>query len=585
MTHFFFALPRPQRFSAVEFTVRRLTALGNRLSVGFAEWGPGPEARRAELLAAETPDLRLLRLSDPQDAWQSAQRWITSRSTGSPIYRHLLSSLPAAPDAQAANEALDADLIIATDFPLHPLGPPRLAATAAAKGIPFLFLETAPLETGRPSALRPTAALCRTEATKRALVDAGLPLTSIRQVAPLDETVSDPAGSTVDMLLEAANLSPTPPSRLGQALKPATWVLAQAAFRKEKGRKKPASAPGSILAPDPRRAFGPVDAADSPNRLTEEDATAALSRLAASNLPILVGPWTAEVGFEILYWVPFLRRSLARFDIAPERVVVASRGGPKDWYRGLFGDYSEVLDLVDAEEFKSLTQARNASAGGQKPLMFDRLDLLTVDRAKELRNTDAIDWLHPAFMFRLFRGYWQQKLPGRFYDKHTKPLRLPPPLASEVDLPGGYTVVRFYASTSFPDTAENRRFTTDLIAKLAETRPVVILETGLSLDEHAELPAAAAANVIRIGAGIPARENLDFQTRIIANADLFVGTYGGLSYVAGMYGVPCLAIWSDHSGWRPIHLETADRVFKELDVSFSQISTQSARRLLGLSLI
>jgi ADP-heptose:LPS heptosyltransferase len=143
--------------------------------------------------------------------------------------------------------------------------------------------------------------------------------------------------------------------------------------------------------------------------------------------------------------------------------------------------------------------------------------------------------------------------------------------------------VRFYSSTSFPNDSENRRFVGELVARLAETRPVVVVETGLTMDEHEEVPAAVAANVIRLGRDMAARDNLDLQSRIVANADLFVGTYGGLSYVAGFYGVPSLAIWSAHSGWRPIHLETADRVFKNLDVSFSQMSTEAARRVLGLA--
>ena len=43
--------------------------------------------------------------------------------------------------------------------------------------------------------------------------------------------------------------------------------------------------------------------------------------------PLIVGPWLGEVGYEILYWVPFLRwvKSYRPFD--PERLVIVSRGG------------------------------------------------------------------------------------------------------------------------------------------------------------------------------------------------------------------------------------------------------------------
>ena len=32
-----------------------------------------------------------------------------------------------------------------------------------------------------------------------------------------------------------------------------------------------------------------------------------LAALASKPEPILVGPWLGEVGFELLYWIPFLR--------------------------------------------------------------------------------------------------------------------------------------------------------------------------------------------------------------------------------------------------------------------------------------
>ena len=37
------------------------------------------------------------------------------------------------------------------------------------------------------------------------------------------------------------------------------------------------------------------------------------------------------------------------------------------------------------------------------------------------------------------------------------------------------------------------------------------------------------------------RNNLDVQSRIIARSHCFVGTYGGLSYLAPFYGKPSIA--------------------------------------------
>ena len=58
--------------------------------------------------------------------------------------------------------------------------------------------------------------------------------------------------------------------------------------------------------------------------------------------------------------------------------------------------------------------------------------------------------------------------------------------------------------------------------------------------------------------------NLERQTRLIAGARGFVGTYGGFSYLAPFYGVPSLSFFSRRNGFEPHHLELAHRVFDRL---------------------
>jgi hypothetical protein len=49
---------------------------------------------------------------------------------------------------------------------------------------------------------------------------------------------------------------------------------------------------------------------------------------------LVAGPWLSEVGFETLYWVPFLNWLKTAFHIDPSRVVAVSRGGVGSWYQG-----------------------------------------------------------------------------------------------------------------------------------------------------------------------------------------------------------------------------------------------------------
>ena len=50
-----------------------------------------------------------------------------------------------------------------------------------------------------------------------------------------------------------------------------------------------------------------------------------LARLIRGRGPIVAGPWLGEVGFELLYWIPFLAWFAERFDVPRERLVVMSR--------------------------------------------------------------------------------------------------------------------------------------------------------------------------------------------------------------------------------------------------------------------
>jgi hypothetical protein len=64
-----------------------------------------------------------------------------------------------------------------------------------------------------------------------------------------------------------------------------------------------------------------------------------LEAAVAGSGPILAGPWISEVGYEVLYWAPFLRWVAAAYRIRRERMVVISRGGSDAWYCDVSGRY------------------------------------------------------------------------------------------------------------------------------------------------------------------------------------------------------------------------------------------------------
>ncbi|MFQ5792673.1 MAG: hypothetical protein ACE5JI_19560, partial [Acidobacteriota bacterium] len=94
---------------------------------------------------------------------------------------------------------------------------------------------------------------------------------------------------------------------------------------------------------------------------------------------------------------------------------------------------------------------------------------------------------------------------------------------------------------------------------------VVLLSTGLKVDEHLDWEFQRAQNIYTIEHLIEPRNNLAVQTNAIRRARIFIGTYGGFSYLAPFYGVPSVAFYSDENGFLPMHLEVARRAVISFD--------------------
>ena len=93
-----------------------------------------------------------------------------------------------------------------------------------------------------------------------------------------------------------------------------------------------------------------------------------LAFLARGRHPIIAGPWLSEVGFEVLYWIPFLRWFEDRYRVDRERVIAVSRGGASSWYADVAGAYVDIFDHLDPETFAQRNAERRDvdESGGQK---------------------------------------------------------------------------------------------------------------------------------------------------------------------------------------------------------------------------
>jgi hypothetical protein len=295
-------------------------------------------------------------------------------------------------------------------------------------------------------------------------------------------------------------------------------------------------------------------------RIDERRVKRRVERMLASQRPVLVGPWSGEVGFELLYWVPFVTWVLREAQVAPERVVVMSRGGPASWYAHLGGRYVDVFSQVSPDIFRARTEAQKKQRGVRA---FDR-DLIR--HAITSARLERPILLHPSLMYRVFGPFWEQDATVHRIDEFTRYGRVSPPAVAALTgrLPASYVAVRFYFSSSFPDTPQNRAFAAATVRELAASTDAVMLGTGTRVDDHYDYAPDVSSRIHVVDDVMTSENNLDVQTAIIAGAKAFVGTYGGYAYLAPLCGVPSLGFYSVREAFHVYHLEVAERVIRRI---------------------
>lgn len=267
-----------------------------------------------------------------------------------------------------------------------------------------------------------------------------------------------------------------------------------------------------------------------------------LLALAKSRQPILVGPWTSELGFECLYWLPFLDHLKDHYKIAPERLIAVTRGGAGTWY-GL-PKTVELYDYVPASDLRIaalFAQRDQASIKQFRITGWERKLLALLAERMGLRRYLV---LHPSLLYRWLEPWWKTQTMG--FAEAMKSLRFtqmqapPPPVG--MALPEKFVAVRWYQRPTWPIREDLVDWTQALVRQLAQTVPVVILRSSVYADDHVDFPAPDGDHITIIHAE-PWRDNLAVQSAVIKRAAAFIGTWGGVAQLAVRLGIPTAAFF------------------------------------------
>lgn len=269
-------------------------------------------------------------------------------------------------------------------------------------------------------------------------------------------------------------------------------------------------------------------------------------RLARSSCPILVGPFRTELGFEVSYWLPWLQGFREKYQIAKDRLVAISRGGAAQWYD--MGHAVELYDYSPPDKIRKAMLADAQQTGSVKQKGVSRWEQTLLPVIAQDLGLRRYAILHPSLMYTELAPYWDGALGSSESLKRlvfgplnpgTPPLSLP--------LPERYIAVRFYARHTFPLTEDLRTWALTYVENLAKQIPVVLLNSGLHVDDHIDFP-LSGPNILHITDHVTLQNNLAVQAAVIAKSQAFVGTYGGTMQLAVRLKKPSIGFFQKFEG-------------------------------------
>ena len=307
-----------------------------------------------------------------------------------------------------------------------------------------------------------------------------------------------------------------------------------------------------------------------------------LRTLAWSGQPIILGPMKSELGFEQLYWLPFLHWALTYAKIPPERCIALSRGGMGSLYPATRAvdlySLAGGVDSVRNENTLRIEQNREI-----KQMRWTPWDRHAVQEAADSLGLTRYRTLHPSWMYWLLRPYWDEQATIRHVTRHA--IFAPFPLATLPEgfgLPEKFVAVRFYERHTFPLTEQVRALCVEMVQALASHTPVVLLNQTVFADDHTDLP-LKGPNIYVLPQVAP-EQNFLLQAAVLARAQGFVGTYGGVAQWALRFGKPSISFYTHFGGTSFAHRALCEQIAATMQVP-CEVSDLRARGLWQATLL
>lgn len=308
-----------------------------------------------------------------------------------------------------------------------------------------------------------------------------------------------------------------------------------------------------------------------------------LRRLSLSNAPILLGPWRSEVGFEGLYWLPFLRWAIKTYGIAPARLVHVTRGGAGVLY-GTEGIDLYQLRSVDTVRLENQYDWQRTKLQKQTVMTTWDRHVLKEAAAQVLGRGERYHVLHPSWMYWALAPFWDEQRGMDYLQSMTDYQPIPKVKRLDVELPAKYVAMKWYDRATFPaQEPAVQDWIGQVVTVIGAQTPIVLLTGHPATDDHADVRIEHPS--VHVIPAASAETNLAQQIRILSHADAFIGTYGGMAQLALRLGVPSCSFYRQWGGTSHAHLSLSSWLSKRSGVPFlcgSVDDGQAWRRIVSL---
>jgi hypothetical protein len=267
--------------------------------------------------------------------------------------------------------------------------------------------------------------------------------------------------------------------------------------------------------------------------------------------------------------LPFLDHFRHRYQIDPARLIPITRGGMAALYGAPLG--VELYAMRTAQQVRVENRLQFQLRAQMKQTHRTTFDRDVLRDAADSLGLGFHHVLDPAWMYQTLAPFWEAREGLIWLHDRLRFGPLPMP-----DLPEGLTVepntvaIRFYFRSTFPATEQTVTLARETMKQVAAQQPVIVLNSGLHLDDHADAAFKGIPNVRFLNevTSLTAENNLAVQAAVLARCVGFVGTYGGLAQLALRYGKPVVSLYTEWQGTALPHRHLSDALALQSGVPF-----------------